>query len=238
MEEMEKNQLEETEKELSEETEVPASEEETGLQTEETTGATEEGAPKTKNSFLQELLEIAETMIVSVFVVLLLFTYLCRPVTVDGRSMNPTLLDNDKLVMYRLFYEPKRGDIVVVNNHNGNLLNKEGQVISSGYSLNENLIKRVVAVEGEELNIDFEAGVVMIDGEPIQEDYINDKTLTNDGAFVYPITIPKGYIFVMGDNRNHSTDSRSSAVGLVSVDDVIGRTYFRYYPLSDIGLVG
>ncbi|MBR6617332.1 MAG: signal peptidase I [Oscillospiraceae bacterium] len=236
MEEMEKNQLEQAQDVLPEETEAPVDTEETEVQPEEETP--DEPAKKEKGSFLSELLEIAETMIVSVFAVLLLFTYLCRPVTVDGNSMNPTLLNDDRLVMYRMFYEPKRGDIVVVNNHNGNLLNKEGQVISSGYSLNENLIKRVVAVEGEELNIDFEAGVVMIDGVPLEEDYINDLTHNNDGAFTYPITIPKGYIFVMGDNRNHSTDSRSSAVGLIAVEDIIGKTYFRYYPLSDIGFVG
>lgn len=238
MEEMEKNQLAETEQVVSEETQASVSEEENEMQTEDATETLEENSPQAKNPFWQEILEIAETMLVSIFVVLLLFTYLCRPVTVDGRSMNPTLLDNDKLVMYRLFYKPKQGDIVVVNNHSGNLLNKENQVVSSGYSLNENIIKRVIAVEGQTLTVDENAGEVYVDGVALQEDYINDKTKTNDGAFVYPITIPKGYIFVMGDNRNHSTDSRSSAVGLVSVDDVIGKTYFRYYPLSDIGLVG
>ncbi len=234
MEEMEKNQTEEAEEVLAEETQELCEETENESLPEESEQASEKMA---KGSFVQEVLEIAETMILSVFVVLIVFTYLCRPVTVDGRSMNPTLLDSDKLVMYRLFYEPKKGDIVVVNNHNGNLLNKEGKVISSGYSLNECIIKRVVAVAGDELDIDFEAGVVSINGEPLEEDYINDLTHNNDGAFEYPITIPEGYIFVMGDNRNHSTDSRSSAVGLISVKDVLGRTFFRYYPLSDIGLL-
>ncbi len=186
---------------------------------------------------LTDFLEIVETMLISVFVVLLLFTYLIRPVTVDGRSMNPTLLHGDKLVMYRLFYQPQQGDIVVVYNHEGHILDKNNNVVNSGFSLNENIIKRVIAVEGQTITVDETAGIVYVNGVALQEDYINESTLTNDGAFVYPITIPEGYIFVMGDNRNHSTDSRSSAVGLIAVEDVLGKAFFRYGPFGDIGFV-
>ncbi len=186
---------------------------------------------------LNDFLEIVETMLISVFVVLLLFTYLIRPVTVDGRSMNPTLLHGDKLVMYRLFYQPQQGDIVVVHNHEGHILDGNNNVVSSGFSLNENIIKRVIAVEGQTITVDETAGLVYVNGVALQEDYINESTLTNDGAFVYPITIPEGYVFVMGDNRNHSTDSRSSAVGLIAVEDVLGKAFFRYGPFSDIGFL-
>lgn len=185
--------------------------------------------------FLQEVLDIVETMLISVFVVLLLFTYLIRPVTVDGRSMNPTLLNGDKLVMYRLMYEPKQGDIVVVANYEGHVLDGSDNVVESGFSLNENIIKRVIAVGGQTVVVDEHEGNVYVDGVALQEDYINERTLSNDGAFIYPITIPEGYIFVMGDNRNHSTDSRNSAVGLVPVKDVLGKAFFRYYP--EIGFV-
>ncbi len=188
-----------------------------------------------KVSFLHEVLDILETMLISVFVVLLLFTYLIRPVTVDGRSMNPTLLDGDKLVMYRLMYEPKQGDIVVVANYEGHVLDGNDNVVESGFSLNENIIKRVIAVADQTVMVDEVEGNVYVDGVALHEDYINERTLTNDGAFIYPITVPPGYIFVMGDNRNHSTDSRSSAVGLVPVKDVLGKAFFRYYP--EIGFV-
>ncbi len=186
-------------------------------------------------SFLHEVLDILETMLISVFVVLLLFTYLIRPVTVDGRSMNPTLLDGDKLVMYRLMYEPQQGDIVVVANYEGHVFDGNGNVVESGFSLNENIIKRVIAVGGQTVTVDEVEGNVYVNGVALHEDYINERTLTNDGAFIYPIEIPEGYVFVMGDNRNHSTDSRSSAVGLIPVESVLGKAFFRYYP--EIGFV-
>ncbi len=190
-----------------------------------------------KSSLLNDIIEIVETMLISVFVVLILFTYLIRPVTVDGRSMNPTLQHEDRLVMYRLLYEPKQGDIVVVYNHEGHVLDADQNIVDSGFSLNENIIKRVIAVAGQTVMVDEAAGHVYVNGVALQEDYINERTMTNDGAFVYPITIPEGYVFVMGDNRNHSTDSRSSAVGLVAVEDVLGKAFFRYAPISEIGFV-
>lgn len=190
-----------------------------------------------KRELLNDIMDIVETMLVSVFIVLLLFTYLIRPVTVDGRSMLPTLSNEDKLVMYRLCYTPAQGDIVVVDNHEGHVLDANGNVTVSSFSLNENIIKRVIAVAGQTLTIDEKAGEVYVDGVLMHEDYINERTLTNDGAFIYPITIPEGYVFVMGDNRNHSTDSRNSCVGLVAEEDILGKAFFRYYPLTDIGFV-
>ncbi len=240
MEEMEKNQTAEAQETQNAEVTEKATEanEELTSETEELQDTEEAEAPKKKAMpFWAEILDIAETVLISVFVVLLLFSYVTRPVTVDGRSMNPTLYDGDKLLMYRVLYEPKQGDIVVVNNHEGYVLDKDNKVVSSGYSLNEPIIKRVIAVEGQQVVVDETEGHVYVNGVALEEDYINDRTTTNDGAFVYPITIPKGYIFVMGDNRNKSTDSRSSAVGLVSVDDVLGRTYFRYYPFSEMGFL-
>ncbi len=212
-------------------------------QTAETTpdAPTEENTPepqaKTRAELFADVMEIVETMLVSVFVVLMVFTYLARPVTVDGRSMVPTLNDQDKLVMLRLLYTPKQGDIVVVDNYEGHVFDAEGNVVESGRSLNENIIKRVIAVAGQTVTVDERAGEVYVDGKALHENYINERTLTNDGAFIYPITIPEGYVFVMGDNRNKSTDSRSSCVGLVSEEDVLGNAYFRYYPVTDIGFV-
>ena len=200
----------------------------------------EEAKPQTsakKQGLFHDIMDIIETMVVSVFVVLLLFTYIMRPVTVDGRSMNPTLVNQDKLVMFRQCYAPTRGDIVVVDNQEGHVLDENGRVKASGYSLHENIIKRIIAVAGQTVEVDEKAGKVYVDGVELDEPYINEPTLSNDGAFIYPITVPEGYVFVMGDNRNHSTDSRNPCVGLVAEEDVLGKAFFRYYPFSEIGFI-
>ncbi len=183
---------------------------------------------KTKEELFNDVVEILETMLVSVFVVLMLFTYLIRPVTVDGHSMVPTLQDKDSLVMRRILYQPHQGDVVVVSNYAGHVLDSTGNVIDSGSSLNEILIKRVIAVAGQTVDIRTDEGKVYVDGEALDEPYVNEPTLIDDGAFSYPITVPEGYIFVMGDNRNHSTDSRNAHVGLIAEEDVLGNAFFRW----------
>ncbi len=196
-------------------------------------------ASKNGAAFLEDVLEIVETVLVSVFVVLLLFTYLIRPVTVDGGSMNPTLINDDHLLMYRFMYEPKQGDIVIIDNEQGYVFNVNDQIVPSGQSLDKNIIKRVIAVGGQTLDIDSVNGIVYVDGVALEEDYINMPTTKDDGAFLghYPFVVPEGYIFVMGDNRNNSTDSRNSRVGLVPVEDVLGKAIFCYYPFDHIGLL-
>ncbi len=180
--------------------------------------------------FANDFIELLESVLTSIFVILLIFAYFMRPVTVDGMSMFPTLNNGDQLIMYRLFYQPKPGDIVVVSNEEGHVLNSDGEAVSSGRALNENLIKRVIAVEGQTIRVDASAGAVYVDDVKLDEPYIAELTLTDDGAFSYPITIPEGYMFVMGDNRNHSTDSRSAMVGIVDTEDALGKAYFRYRP--------
>jgi len=188
-----------------------------------------------KNSTFNDIIEILETMLMSVFVVLLLFTYLIRPVTVEGRSMVPTLQNQDKLVMRRILYQPHQGDIVVVNNYEGHILSPDGSVVSSGYALNEILIKRIIAVSGQSVEVRADEGLVYVDGVALDESYTNEPTLTNDGAFSYPITVPEGYVFVMGDNRNHSTDSRNPSVGLIAEEDILGNAFFRYCAVETDG---
>ncbi|MBQ4465483.1 MAG: signal peptidase I [Oscillospiraceae bacterium] len=190
------------------------------------------GEAAAKVDWFSEIVEILETMLISVFVILLIFSYLMRPVTVDGNSMVPTLHDTDRLVMYRLLYRPSVGDIVVVNDHGGHIFAGD-EVVESGYSLDECIIKRVIAKAGQKVMIDATAGEVYVDDVLLDEPYINELTYTDDMAFQYPITIPEGYVFVMGDNRNHSSDSRSVAVGLVDVNDVLGKAYFRYHSARD-----
>ena len=176
---------------------------------------------KEKKSIGNEILEWLESIAISIFIVVLVFTFVFRIVIVDGRSMVPTLENGQRLVISHLFYTPKQGDIVVVN--------------SKG--LNKTIIKRVIATEGQIIDIDFENGIVTVDGKELNEPYINEKTLRNDKGNDYPMKVPQDTIFVMGDNRNESTDSRNSLVGCISTDDVLGKAIFRIYPFESFGRV-
>ena len=226
----------EKEKDIKEAPETPAEEpvEETAEAPAEETaekdpGQTEPDGTIDGKALFNDVIDILETMLVSVFAVLILFGYFMRPVTVEGHSMVPTLHDQDRLAMFRLLYQPKQGDIVVVNNYEGHTLDADGNIVPN-QGLNENIIKRVIAVSGQTIEVIHSKGEVWVDGVKLDEPYINELTLTDDKAFDYPVTVPEGYVFVMGDNRNHSTDSRSSRVGFVNKDDILGRAYFRYLP--------
>lgn len=160
-------------------------------------------------------------LVSAILVVLVFMRFSLRCVENWGRSMEPTYSDGYKMLVWRPFYHPQNGDVVIVNNHCGYVFSN-GRVVESGICLNEYIVKRVIAVEGQTINIDAENGTVYVDGILLNEPYIKEPTKTNDRAFDYPITIPEGYVFIMGDNRNHSTDSRSAAVGLVNVKDIYG----------------
>ena len=237
---MDENELKTTKSDAAEETartetpEMTAERPETSAENAEPVLVPEEPAEASekKIDWYAEIVDILDAMLISVFSILLIFAYFMRPVTVEGRSMVPTLYNQDKLVMYRLFYQPKAGDVVVVNNHGGHVFSGD-KVVDSGASLDECIIKRVIAVGGQKIDIDTEGGRVYVDDVLLDEPYINELTMTNDRAFEYPITIPEGYVFVMGDNRNHSSDSRSIYVGLVDVNDVMGTAFFRYQPAKD-----
>ena len=118
-----------------------------------------------------------------------------------------------------MLYTPKTGDVVV---------------ISHGEIYQEPIVKRVIATEGQTLDINFQTGTVTVDGKVLDEPYIKNLT-TRQGDGVIPSVIPKGYIFVMGDNRNRSLDSRSREVGLIDKNNVLGKVQCIIYPFSRIG---
>ena len=190
-----------------------------------------------KTSFLSDILEITESVFMSIFVVLLLFTFVARPVTVDGASMNPTLEDEDKLIMNSLLYSPDVGDIVIIDNQNGYIFDANNETVIKTDGLKKRIIKRVIALEGQTVDIDTINGTVTVDGEVRDEPFIAAATAYDPGAFDYPITVPEGYVFVMGDNRNNSTDSRDNHVGFVRKEDIMGEAVFRFYPLNKFGFI-
>ena len=169
----------------------------------------------------RDLYEWTQALVCSVLAVVLLFTFVVRLIGVDGHSMVPTLQDGDRLLVLNSLWDSdyEYGDIVV--------LRKES-------FLEEPIVKRVIATEGQTVDIDFASGSVYVDGELLEEDYINEPTYVEEGT-QFPLTVPEGSIFVMGDNRNHSSDSRSSDLGTVDTRYVIGKAVFLLFPGADEG---
>ena len=179
----------------------------------------EKAAPKF--DIVNEMVEWVESFVFAIFVVILILTFIVRVVQVEGPSMEDTLQNGDRLILTHFNYTPERGDIVVLN--------------SSG--LDETIIKRVIAVEGDTISIDFTSGTVTLNGEVLKEDYIKELTFRREGRDIENLKIGEGQVFVMGDNRNHSTDSRSTMVDVVNTDDILGMAIFRIYPVNKIGSV-
>ena len=155
--------------------------------------------------------EWVHSLVFAVAIVVILLTFFVRLVDVSGTSMLQTLQNNDKVIVSNLL-----GDIVVV---------------SKGAKYAEPIIKRVIATEGQTLSIDFDKESVVVDGVELKEDYIQGHTHKEDGEI--PAVIPKGKVFVLGDNRGVSMDSRSKTIGLIDVKDIIGKADLVVFPFKD-----
>lgn len=183
----------------------------------------------------EEFLEWMETIIFAFFAVIVVFTFILRQANVDGDSMNPTLEDGEKLIVHHLFYTPERGDIIIADSQRGYVYSNGSLVESVG--LGKPIVKRVIAVGGDTVDIDFDTGEVSVNGQVLQEDYIKELTQRDEGGHEYPLVVPDGCCFVMGDNRMNSLDSRSGAVGFIPDDEIMGKVIFRLWPMSRLGKV-
>lgn len=155
-------------------------------------------------------------------VVMILFLIFFRIIVVSGPSMKMTLLDGDYLLLIsNLFYrEPEKGDVVVVSKQD--------------YDNVKPIVKRVIATEGQIVDMDFANGIVYVDGLPLEEDYINTPTNLDEGS-VFPQIVEEDHVFVMGDNRNNSKDSRSLEIGQVDKREVLGKVALLMVPGTDHG---
>lgn len=180
---------------------------------------TKKASAKEERSAKKEGYEWIQSMMTALIICVAIFLFFARVIDVSGDSMNPTLFDGNKMLVSDLFYHPRQGDVVIFK--------------KDEYDPDKALVKRVIATEGQVVNIDFENGIVYVDGEPLEEVYVNSPT-NNKEDFIGPKTVPDGCVFVMGDNRNASTDSRDKRIGMVDERLIIGRAYLVIYPVGEI----
>ena len=168
-------------------------------------------------SFEKSVMLYLHDLIYLLAIVMIVFVFLFRIVVVSGSSMYSTLWNGDwLLVSGSVFYkEPQVGDIVVAS--------------KDSFNSGEPIIKRVIATEGQTVDIDFDAGIVYVDGIALQEDYVYTPTNVEEGI-VFPITIADGCIFAMGDNRNGSRDSRDPSIGMIDTRELLGKAIFLLFP--------
>lgn len=185
-----------------------------------------------------ELFDWIDTIVVALISVVIIFSLFFRLATIVGPSMQNTLYSGEKVVITNFLYKPKYGDIVVISRNMNNSLDD----VDTG---REPIIKRIIATEGQYVDIDFEEGKVFVGADlsnmlELSESYVNGPTnLKYDIEF--PVYVKKGHVFVLGDNRNNSTDSRSSTIGDLGLIDeryILGKAVYRVWPFDAIGGIG
>jgi signal peptidase I len=188
-----------------------------------------------KDKVKADIYDWIEVFVSALAIVVIMLSFVLRIATVKGHSMERTLSDSQVVVMSNMFYTPAQGDIIVIQQNGG--------------YFETPIVKRVIATGGQTLSIDFEKWEVKVDGNVIDESsYVYFRNTSMDVEEYYSVydayldtngvmTVPEGYLFVMGDNRNESSDSRSIYVGFVRESEVLGKVIFRMFPINKIGAV-
>lgn len=178
-------------------------------------------APQEKTSLRKDLFSWIQALVFALFVLILCFTFLGRIISVDGNSMFPTLHDRDMLLLQCIGYTPKQGDIVVLN--------------KPFASIDEPIVKRIIAVGGQTVRIDYDEARVYVDDVALEEPYINETMRNPGGDSLQTVTVPEGSVFVMGDNRNASSDSRVPSLGTIDTRHILGRAVWVLFPFQSFG---
>lgn len=165
--------------------------------------------------------EWVQCLVAALLICVIIFSFFFRIIGIKGSSMVPTFHNGDSVIISNILYTPSNGDVVVLRKDTFQ---------------EEPIIKRVIAVAGQTVNIDFEQGIVYVDDEPIDEPYIAEPT-HNRMDFEGEVLVPEGSVFVMGDNRNASTDSRYSVIGCVDNRYIMGKVLLRIFPFNQFGTV-
>lgn len=175
------------------------------------------------NGFAAEVYEWMEAIAFALAIVVILFTFVFRVVSVSGGSMDSSLANGDRLLVNSLFFEPEQGDVVIV--------------VKENEHTSDPIIKRVIACPGQTVRYDSSTFVVYVDGQPLDESaYLDDDKKGGASAWLSEeVTLGENEYIVMGDNRKISFDSRNEALGAVSKEDILGEVILRIYPFNSIG---
>ena len=202
---------------------------------------------KPRKSFVKILLEWSFTLVIAIVVSLFIVSNIVSITQIKEQSMEPTFKENDRVIINKFVYiigEPLRGDIVILNKVNDekglivNMINEGKDIIANikyrftGEIEKNNLIKRVIGIEGD--IIDIENGYILINGKLLEENYVSSLT-EPDTKLEFPIEVPSGKVFVLGDNRENSLDSRH--LGFIDIEQIKGKAIYRVVPFGRMGVV-